>query len=61
MRDFYINFVNDLNPGRMSLFSPQRYRYLITLNILAQWPAYKNGAKTVLQLVRDNITLVYDG
>jgi hypothetical protein len=25
MRDFYINFVNDLNPGRTKLSSRQRY------------------------------------
>lgn len=41
MRDFYINFVNDLNPG-------------------PQWPAYENGAKTVLQLIRNNMTLIND-
>ncbi|PPR05964.1 hypothetical protein CVT24_004628 [Panaeolus cyanescens] len=40
-RDFYINFVNDLNPG-------------------PAWPRYSNETKMVLQLIRDNITLIPD-
>lgn len=30
-------------------------------HITAKWPAYENGAKTVLQLIRNNITLINDG
>ena len=37
----------------------KRHWCLITLS--AQWPAYENGAKTVLQLIRNNITLINDG
>ncbi|KAF9048753.1 alpha/beta-hydrolase [Panaeolus papilionaceus] len=40
-RDFYINFVNDLNPG-------------------PKWPRYSTKTKQVLQLIRDNITLIPD-
>ncbi|GLB44893.1 putative type-B carboxylesterase lipase family protein [Lyophyllum shimeji] len=39
--DFYINFVNDLNPG-------------------ADWPAYTLQKRKVLQLLRDNITVIPD-
>ncbi|TFK62150.1 alpha/beta-hydrolase [Pluteus cervinus] len=40
--DFYINFINDLNPG-------------------SQWPQYKRSDRNnVLQLKRDNITLIPD-
>ncbi|KAF8071645.1 alpha/beta-hydrolase [Lyophyllum atratum] len=41
MLDFYINFVNDLNPG-------------------AAWPAYTLQNRSVLQLMRDNITVIPD-
>ncbi|KAH9481763.1 Lipase 1 [Psilocybe cubensis] len=40
-RDFYINFVNDLNPG-------------------AEWPRYTPSSPKVLQLIRNNITLIPD-
>lgn len=40
-RDFYINFVNDLNPG-------------------SEWPAYTPSSPRVLQLLRNNITLIDD-
>jgi hypothetical protein len=59
MLDFYLNFVNDLNPGR-------EYRLLILLFnpnfLLAAWPAYSKDARNnVLQLLRDNITMIPDG
>jgi len=41
MLDFYLNFVNDLNPG-------------------SAWPAYNLRTKGVLQLLRDNITVIPD-
>jgi len=41
MRDFYINFVNDLNPG-------------------TTWPRFNAAAPQVLQLKRDNVTLIPD-
>ncbi|PPR03542.1 hypothetical protein CVT24_007029 [Panaeolus cyanescens] len=40
-RDFYINFIHDLNPG-------------------AEWPRYDMKTKGVLQLMRDNITIIAD-
>ncbi|EIW63969.1 alpha/beta-hydrolase [Trametes versicolor FP-101664 SS1] len=41
MTDFYVNFVNDLNPG-------------------APWPQFTLQTKQVLQLMRDNITVIPD-
>ncbi|XP_006458980.1 hypothetical protein AGABI2DRAFT_217832 [Agaricus bisporus var. bisporus H97] len=42
LKDFWINFANDLNPG-------------------SDWPAFENTAETpLMQLMRDNITLVPD-
>ncbi|KAH9897858.1 alpha/beta-hydrolase [Cubamyces lactineus] len=41
MADFYVNFVNDLNPG-------------------APWPRFTSSSKTVLQLMRDNVTAIPD-
>jgi carboxylesterase type B len=40
-RDFYINFINDLNPG-------------------PEWPAYTPASPRVLQLLRNNITMIPD-
>ncbi|PPQ83087.1 hypothetical protein CVT25_003791 [Psilocybe cyanescens] len=40
-RDFYINFVNDLNPG-------------------AGWPQFTPTSPRVLQLIRNNITMIPD-
>ncbi|KAI0363529.1 alpha/beta-hydrolase [Pilatotrama ljubarskyi] len=41
MAEFYINFINDLNPG-------------------APWPRFTLQAKNVLQLMRNNITVIPD-
>ncbi|KAJ3499904.1 hypothetical protein NLJ89_g10025 [Agrocybe chaxingu] len=41
MRDFYINFVNDLNPG-------------------PAWVPYTPGSKRLMQLLRDNVTMIPD-
>ncbi|KAK0480364.1 alpha/beta-hydrolase [Armillaria novae-zelandiae] len=41
MLDFYINFINDLNPG-------------------SAWKRYTPTSKDVLQLLRDNITMIPD-
>jgi carboxylesterase type B len=41
MRNFYINFINDLNPG-------------------PEWPAYSLASPRLLQLIRNNITLIPD-
>jgi len=41
LRDFFINFVNDLNPG-------------------GGWPQYTANSKKLLQLKRDNITIISD-
>ncbi|KIJ67043.1 hypothetical protein HYDPIDRAFT_109031 [Hydnomerulius pinastri MD-312] len=41
MTGYWINFVNDMNPG-------------------PDWPEYKTSSKQVMQLMRDNITLILD-
>ncbi|KIJ67041.1 hypothetical protein HYDPIDRAFT_38476 [Hydnomerulius pinastri MD-312] len=41
MTGYWINFVNDMNPG-------------------PDWPEYKTSSKQVMQLMRDNITLITD-
>lgn len=41
MRDFYINFINDLNPG-------------------PEWPAFTPASPRILQLIRNNITMILD-
>jgi len=41
MLDFYINFINDMNPG-------------------PSWPQFTSSGKEVLQLMRNNITVIAD-
>lgn len=41
MRDFWINFVNDLNPG-------------------GNWKAFQPNSKQVMQLLRNNVTMIPD-
>jgi hypothetical protein len=61
MKDFWINFANDLHPGGTLL--------VYWLNVLYQtpifpgdWPKYANSAKnSVMQLRRDNIIPISDG
>ena len=62
MLDFYIHFINDLNPGRMynlrSVF-PSEFLFE-TWPLIASWPQYEPDRKLVLQLQRDNITTITD-
>lgn len=63
MIDFYINFVNDLNPGGSVMFillcSTTSKHFPTTT---AQWPAYSLvGTRQVMQLMRDNVTMIPDG
>ncbi|KAJ7841384.1 alpha/beta-hydrolase [Mycena olivaceomarginata] len=62
MIDFYINFVNDLNPGGSVMFillcSTTSKHFPTTT---AQWPAYSLvGTRQVMQLMRDNVTMIPD-
>lgn len=67
MRDFYINFVNDLHPGckfcaaflKPSIIVAVDYNYCYFET--AVWPAYTPSSPRVLQLIRGNITLIPDG
>lgn len=57
--DFYINFINDLNPGSTSdSYASSRGH---SLGFAAEWPRYESATKKVLQLMRDNITVIPDG
>ncbi len=61
MADFYVNFISDLHPGgdlHPYRVCPPR----LTLSSLsAPWPQYELATKSVLQLMRDNITAIPDG
>ena len=62
MITFYINFVNDLDPGG----KPASSTFVHVPNLSpwispAPWPRYTESSKTVLQLMRDNITAIPDG
>lgn len=58
--DFYVNFVSDLNPGGKKLGT---FAALAKSNGVrkATWPQYDLATKPVLQLKRDNITVIRDG
>jgi carboxylesterase type B len=59
MVDFYINFVNDLNPGRECAAI---YKFFSNLSmVIAIWPKFEPATKQVLQLMRNNITAIPDG
>lgn len=66
LTDFYINFVNDLNPSgkspqfSSSTFPPSPWSPLI-LSFAATWPKFDPTTRQVLQLMRDNITVIPDG
>jgi hypothetical protein len=61
MKDIWINFVNDLNPGGMALHMNQS-RPKCSFSTLDNWPRYEQTAeKPVMQLQRGNTTLVPDG
>ncbi len=61
MADFYVNFISDLHPGG-DLQSYRVYPPRLTLSSLsAPWPQYELATKSVLQLMRDNITAIPDG
>jgi hypothetical protein len=64
MRDFYINFVNDLNPGckhRCSIGTDSCLANLSFTRFLAEWPAFTPSSPRVMQLLRDNVTMISDG
>lgn len=65
MLDFYITFVNDLNPGRMYFFNSfvcfGGGVCAAIYPVVASWPQYNPDTKQVLQLQRDNITSITDG
>ena len=64
MLDFYINFVNDLNPGgerNCSLPSKSHFYFKFHFASPEPWPEFTSDRKQLLQLMRDNITVVDDG
>ena len=59
--DFYINFVTDLDPGCKHVqlktsFTPTDIPFL-----KAEWPQFDPINRHVLQLMRNNITIIPDG
>jgi hypothetical protein len=60
MTEYWINFVHDMNPGRMctltALWSSDSYQVLFS----AHWPQYNTVSRYVMQLMRNNITLIPD-
>lgn len=64
MRDFYINFINDLNPGckhRCPIATDPCPANLSLPRFVAEWPAFTPSSPRVMQLLRDNITMISDG
>ena len=59
MTDFFLNFVNDLNPGRKWHQLPYIRASFDTHT--AGWPRYETSTKKILQLQRGNITAIRDG
>lgn len=60
LTDFYINFINDLNPG--GAIAPS-FDFLqeLTETHEASWPRFTLETKQVLQLMRNNVTAIPDG
>ena len=63
MTEYWINFVYDMNPGRMSTFALHFWILFHSkfLCFSADWPRYDESSRYVMQLMRDNITLILDG
>ena len=59
LTDYWINFVNDMNPGGMEAFRLHLIRS--SWPPIAGWPQFELKSKPVLQLLRDNITVILDG
>ena len=58
LTEFWINFVHEMNPGRTSAFVA--FSNPIS-HLEANWPQYDTSSRFVMQLMRDNITLIPDG
>ena len=60
MADYYINFVADLHPGGELLHQLASTRARLIISV-ATWPQYDLSSRKLLQLKRDNITVITDG
>ena len=61
MLDFYINFVNHLNPGGESIDARRDFSVSQVIPSLAPWPQFMAKSKVLLQLKRGNVTVIPDG
>ena len=61
--DLYLNFIHELNPGRKYLCSVSRSQSAFCLYHLqpASWSKYEPQTRRVLQLKRNNLTMIADG
>lgn len=63
MTDFYINFISDLSPGG-TLWDSSVHKsgssntYLLPIG---GWPVFEANSRSVMNLQRDNVTVVPDG
>ena len=60
MTDFYVNFISDLSPGGGFLILLTTYITLIVVPV-GVWSAFEANSRQVINLQRDNVTLVPDG
>ena len=60
MTDFYVNFISDLSPGGEFLILLTTYISLIVVPV-GVWSAFEANSRQVINLQRDNVTLVPDG
>lgn len=59
--DAYLNFIHDLNPGRMLAYLLHSRSATSHSDFAAFWPQFTLKTKPVLQWMRDNITVIPDG
>ncbi|KAG9314835.1 Alpha/Beta hydrolase protein [Chiua virens] len=62
--EYWINFVHDMNPRPYVSNLSHRLKngdQIRSYSFLANWPAYDTSSKYVIQLMRNNITLIPDG
>ena len=60
LKDYYINFLYDLQPGsKLSICS--LILLLVLRGVSDSWPRYTLTGKEVLQLMKDDLKVIQDG
>ena len=59
--DFYVNFITDLEPGCKHIQLTIQSTPIDIPLLKAEWPQFDPINRHVLQLMRDNITVISDG